>query len=461
MASRQDQLHSYQFSVQRVVAALVLREPDAAQSPGRRLAGATLAGLLLAALSLAGITVYGLVKPGSSSDWQAPGTVIVEQNTGARYVFLDGKLHPVLNYASARLLAGASAKTATVSAARLAGVARGASLGIPDAPDSLPGKGNLAGGAWSLCSARLSGGSPLSVLYVGSSPTGGHPLGDNGLLAQTPDGTLYLLWHASALRIPQPQLVRSAFSWGSEPVTPVAPALIDAVGAGPDLVPPQIPGGGQPTTALPGYPVGTVLVSQAQGGAKQYGVVLAAGLAPISQVQADLLLADPDLARVLGRAGAREISQAQFAQAPVAALADSPDALPRSTPGLAHPGSAAVACAAVPTGAAATITVDATVDAADDAATVGGATAGGGRLADRIVVPPGHGALVEAVSSATATGGALCLVTDVARRYPLPSTDVAALLGYAGTTPVRVPSALVALVPAGPVLDPAAAGQPS
>jgi hypothetical protein len=90
-----------------------------------------------------------------------------------------------------------------------------------------------------------------------------------------------------------------------------------------------------------------------------------------------------------------------------------------------------------------------------------GAGAGGGPVADRVVVRPGHGALVAAVASDSATGGALCLVTDVARRYPLASADVPNLLGYAGVTPVRVPSALVALVPEGPVLDPAAARQPS
>src|SRR5215217_6301502 len=48
MPSRQDQLHSYQFSVQRVVSALVMRETDPAQAPFRRAAGATLASILLA-----------------------------------------------------------------------------------------------------------------------------------------------------------------------------------------------------------------------------------------------------------------------------------------------------------------------------------------------------------------------------------------------------------------------------
>lgn len=452
MASRQDQLHSYQFSVQRVVAALVLREPDPAQSPGRRLGGVVLAGLLLAALSLAGVAVFGVISPGGGGDsWRNPGTVIVERESGARFVYLDGALYPVLNYASARLLAGEPAHTTTVAASRLAGVPRGAPLGIPGAPDSLPANGSLLTTGWSVCSARLAG-STRSVLFVGTGPAGGRALGEQALLTQTPDGTLYLVWHGSALRVPQPQLVRSAFSWGGEPAVPVAPALIDALPGGPDLAPPVIPGAGAPATALPGLRVGTILVAQTQGGAREYGVVLVTGLAPISQVQADLLLSDP-----AGAGSARQISQAQFAQAPVAALGTG-DGLPPTTPALAHPVGGAAVCAAVPDGAPATLTVDAAVPAAAPAS-VTGATAA--PVADRVVVPPGRGALVAAVASDTAPSGALCLVTDLGRRFPLPSAEVAQLLGYTATAAVRIPAALVAMLPEGPVLDPAAARQPA
>ena len=52
-------------------------------------------------------------------------------------------------------------------------------------------------------------------------------------------------------------------------------------------------------------------------------------------------------------------------------------------------------------------------------------------------------------------------VTDVARRYPLPDAKVAQLLGYGDVAPVRIPAALVAMVPEGAVLDPAAARQPA
>ena len=78
MPSRQDQLHSYQFSLQRAVAALVLRETDPPASPFRRLAGAALASVLVAAIALGGAALYGLFA-GGGSKWRDERAVIVEK----------------------------------------------------------------------------------------------------------------------------------------------------------------------------------------------------------------------------------------------------------------------------------------------------------------------------------------------------------------------------------------------
>src|SRR5262245_2790829 len=104
MPSRQDQLHSYQFMIQRVVSALVMRETDPAQSPFRRIASATMAGALFAALGLAGAAVYGALRGASAEGWRDNSTVIIERESGAKYIYRDGTLHPVLNYASALLI---------------------------------------------------------------------------------------------------------------------------------------------------------------------------------------------------------------------------------------------------------------------------------------------------------------------------------------------------------------------
>jgi hypothetical protein len=52
------------------------------------------------------------------------------------------------------------------------------------------------------------------------------------------------------------------------------------------------------------------------------------------------------------------------------------------------------------------------------------------------------------------------LVTDAGELFPLASSDVPKILGYAGLTPTRVAAVLAARIPQGPALDPARARQP-
>src|ERR1700710_1689169 len=109
MASRRDQLQSHQFRTQRVISALVMRETDPAQSPLRRGIGAVFAGLMIAVMIGAGYGVYGLLTKTGASDWKTDGAVVIEKDTGASYVYRGGQLHPMLNYASALLVAGTTA----------------------------------------------------------------------------------------------------------------------------------------------------------------------------------------------------------------------------------------------------------------------------------------------------------------------------------------------------------------
>src|ERR1700753_2372120 len=100
MASRRDQLQSYQFMVQRVVSAVVMREPDPVQAPPRRGLGAVFAGAMGGIIVAAGFGFYGLLTHSGSQDWRVDGAVVVEKGTGAPYVYRDGTLYPTANYAS-------------------------------------------------------------------------------------------------------------------------------------------------------------------------------------------------------------------------------------------------------------------------------------------------------------------------------------------------------------------------
>ncbi|WP_238017378.1 type VII secretion protein EccB [Dactylosporangium sp. AC04546] len=231
MAVRQEHVQSYQFGVQRVVAALVAKETDPAQPPFRRLAGATLVGVLLAALGVGGAAAYALLRPGDTSNWRDDKALIVEQESGALFVYREPHLHPVLNQASALLLLNTpDARTVTVSRARLRGAPRGAVLGIPGAPASLPPKDKLRGEPWMVCSTP--GG---SVLFIGSRPGKGQPLGERGVLATSSAHQVYLIWRNQKHLVRQPdtraqvsvaQAVLHAIPSGAD-ADSVVPAILD------------------------------------------------------------------------------------------------------------------------------------------------------------------------------------------------------------------------------------------
>src|SRR6266498_1914986 len=247
MPSRQDQLHSYQFMVQRVVAALVMRDTDPAQSPFRRIASATLAGVVFAALGLAGAAVYGALRGGSAEGWRDANAVIIERESGAKYVYRDNKLHPVLNYASALLIVGsATPNVMTVSRSKLAGVPRGRAYGIPKAPDALPDKGNLQSPPWTVCSVpdTTSGGGngTQSVLSIQRRVDAGRSLDDSkALLVSAPGGEVYLLWRSHRYRIRDRDVVLPALAWNAQARTPVATAMLNTLALGADIARVQLP----------------------------------------------------------------------------------------------------------------------------------------------------------------------------------------------------------------------------
>ncbi|MFI7551358.1 type VII secretion protein EccB [Micromonospora sediminimaris] len=453
MPSRQDQLHSYQFTVQRTVAALVTRETDPAQSPMRRLAGAGMAGVLVAVIGLGAAALYGLFT-GGGAKWRDTGVVIVEKESGARFVYREEKLHPVLNYASALLIVGTQRpKTVLVSRRSIDGVPRGLPLGIRDAPDSLPPAARLATAPWSVCSVPPTGPAVAarSVLLVGAGGAGGRPLGRDALLLRDPDGRLHLLWHQQRHLIRDTDRVLAALVTTRSRSVPVAAALLNSVPAGLDLAPLDPPDLGRRSTRVAEARIGDVLVVSNSGGGRQYAVVLRDGLAGITELQAGLLLA---------RTGQREpeqISLGRFAALPQ--LPDlvpaGPDAPPVAPPRLATPEPSTI-CVRVAddTGA---VEVRRGVELPTPASTP--EQPADSTTADHVLVEPGRGAVVESVATPGATGGAISVVTDLGRRYALAGPEVTGMLGYADVRPVRLPAGVVSLVPAGASLDPSVARQ--
>ena len=152
MRSKRDQVQAHTFMMGRLTSGMLLADPDAPESPLGRTTRGALIGLLVGVLLAAGALVYGLIRPGGNDAWRGGDTLIVNKETGARYLYAGGRLRPVRNYASAVLIGGSDLKTTSVRTASLAGTPVGRPVGIPGAPDSLPGPGDLETSRWEVCS---------------------------------------------------------------------------------------------------------------------------------------------------------------------------------------------------------------------------------------------------------------------------------------------------------------------
>ena len=460
MPSRQDQLHSYQYSVQRVVAALVTHNPDPHRSPLRRAGMTALVGLVIAAVAVGAVAIFGLLTGSSSTDVKDEAAVFLEKGSGARYVYLksDDRLHPVLNLASGLLIAnGSEPKVVSATRKKLATVELGDPLGIPDAPDSLPGRGDLLTGAWAVCTATGSDAAadPRSTLLVGEAPTDGTIAGTGeALIVRDPSGQDFMVVGNRRFLIPNDAFTKVliAFRWGDRQAWPVAAAWINAIPTGPDVVPLNIPGfGGQ--SKLPQAPrIGQLITD----GGNQWAVALSDGAALITEVQALLLQTNPDSRTPV------TVDVPTFTNLPPSRthLSDSgnPNGLPSAVPALAA--TPQRACMTLPVGQnGAGVRLDPTVPAGT--ATSGSSTANGAIQADFVHVPRGKGALIVTAASPTApaSAGTVSIVTDSGRRFPVSTRDALPKLGFGGATPRQVPAQLITLLPQGPSLDPAKARQ--
>lgn len=457
MPSRQDQLHSYQYSLQRVVAALVTHDPDPSRSPLRRAGTTALVSLLIAAIAVGGAALYGLFTGQSSVGPRNPNVVFQEKGTGARYVYLesDRKLHPVLNYTSGLLLSAAQTPALqSISAEKLAEVPLGAPLGIPDAPDSLPASGQLLTGRWSVCSVNPgTNGSPRSTLLVGDELTDGTVAAKAGraLLVSGPDDRTYLVSGNRRFTIPP---LRSAatlrvLGWNDQQPWPAAAAWINAIPLGPDLVAPALPPS-DGSAQVNGYRVGQLVTD-----GSQFAVILPDGEAGLTTMQARLMQVSGGQVLNIGAA---------FNQVPPSKThlsdANDPTGLPATVPTLVDTPPSAV-CMTLPVDGQGGdgIRIDPTVPTG--VAVVGTPVAPGTVLADLVHVARGKGVVVSGAASpsAPADSGTVGVVTDTGRLYPLASRSLLEKLGYGDVKPAQVPALLVGLLPRGVALDPARARQ--
>lgn len=473
MASKRDQLQAYQFMSQRVISAVVTRESDPEQPPFRRPSIAAIGGIVIAVIALAAVGVYGLLVPGGNNSWRDSDSVVVMEETGTRYVYLDGKLHPVLNYSSALLAIGSKAETLSISGNSLMGVARGPLIGIPGAPEALPDAERVLRPGWTLCSrpGRSDTGEDIdeSVLLVGHEPGGGRALGDAALLLDVAGSDdQYLIWRGYRHLIRKPDTVTVGLALRTEPHARVGAELLDALPEGESIAPIELKGLGKKSTAVPRRPdvrVGQLLVAETAGGGMQHYLADAERLIPISPLQYDIQLAHEPTAKAYREAEPTGIPLGLVAANEAQVAPDRPlavGAAPPRRPAFVDSGRGAPpVCATYDSGASVPrLQVDGDLPASERMTETGRATEGGTPMADEVYVPPGFAAVVEAMPSATAESGALLVVTDQGRGYPVSDKDDLGVLGYGAVRPVRLPAGIVARLPLGLGLSTDAAREP-
>ncbi|MDI5972862.1 type VII secretion protein EccB [Streptomyces sp. SL13] len=319
MQTRRDHLQAYQFATGRLSSALVSGDPGRGESPLKRTALGTFLGACVVVLLCAGFGIYGLVSPGGNTSWRTAGTVVVEKETGTRYLYTGGKLRPLRNWASALLIAGKGAPVTSVSRNSLGATPHGAPVGIDGAPDSLPAAAGLLNGPWTRC--LRPGVGDGQVVDFAPDGTAAVPAGRQVLLSG-PGGKRYLLWRGVPYPVPSLSVLVALGLDGDRAVA--APAdWLASLRSGTPLTAPVISGAGRPAGKVAGRParVGDLFTTAVAGGVHHY-VLTAHGFTPVGATAAALLAAKP------GATPALRVSAQDLAAVPEAASGLPADPLP-------------------------------------------------------------------------------------------------------------------------------------
>lgn len=434
---------AYRYLLRRIEGALLGEGAGVAGSGPRPYPAALVLGCVVTAAAVGGCALLALLRPHAALDREQ---IVVTREAGALFVRVGDVWHPVLNLASARLIAATAANPRPVTEADLGSTKRGPLLGIPGAPQFLGRPLSPEETGWSICAST---GTSTTTVIIGprSEAPAVHrvPEGQAMLVAPTSGSPAYLLYngHRATVDLDDAAVVRALRLEGRAPMR-VSQALLNAVPEAPPIAPPRIRGRGAAMPGVPGFPVGSVLrITRADG--DEYYAVLAAGVQRIGQVAADLLrFGDP-------QATAHAVTVAPDAIRAAPVVAELPVALfPDRAPTLAAPAGALCASweEARPGQAAVAFLAESHPPLPDGRAPVTLAQADGpGPALDAVYVPPGRSAYVRAAD----TAGTGYLITDTGVRFAVHDDAAARALGLTRAGPAPWP--LLTLLPAGPELS--------
>lgn len=293
MQTQRDHVHAHQFQMARMSSALLLGDPSMAENPMRRTVFGLSAGIIVGVLVVVCFGVYGWIVPGGNVSWRKGSSIIVEKETGTRYIYANGKLFPTLNLASAMILSGGS-NVRLVSRKSLAGVPRGAPIGIPNAPQVLPaGVKDMVHGPWLACLGGSIAPSAADQIGVNLDPGAtAVELPPGRFMLVGGGGKDYLIWRGQKHLIGDPSIPVALGATNAVSI-PAPVSWLDMVPSGADLDVPAIPGSGSATVAVDGHEakVGALFTQATTTGGQQLFVLRKEGLAPVNQTMLQVLQA--------------------------------------------------------------------------------------------------------------------------------------------------------------------------
>ncbi|GAA4897547.1 type VII secretion protein EccB [Stackebrandtia albiflava] len=443
MRTRREQFQAYHFVTRRIVSAMTSGRPDNLELPLRRTTMSVLGGLALAVLIFVGFWVVGLIFPAGNQLWKQEGSIVIDDESGAVYVYIDATLFPVTNLASAKLMFDSpDVPVHMVSPADLAGEPRGWEIGIRGGPESLPPPDALVSLPWQVCTAPEPDNPMRQTSHVLlDAPATGESLGDGGLVVADEADERFLVL-ADRKHEVSDDATLLALGIDPDAVTRVDSIFLDAVVMGPALEAPDIDDRGDSADALSDHDAeyGDLFTA----GGRDY-VLTVDGLAPIGATS-KALLSDGEPVTPTSLT-ATEVDE-------VGTTTVEPEGFPQDVPRQVTAPDGAAVC---------TVFEDEEITVSwypEAPAEIGSPASFAPRdgldvvdTAEHVWVPGGGGALIRSQATPGAVDGTLYLITDLGVKYAL-AGDAATLLGYRDVTPLPVPATFVALIPTGPALDP-------
>lgn len=434
-------------------------------------------GLVIAIVITGACGVMAFFKPAPN---MGDAQILLSKSSGAAFVRIGDRVHPVLNLASARLIVGRNDSPKDVDDKFLNTVPRGPTVGIIGAPTSIRGADSLSMSSWAVCDTwqtpgvtETTGSATLQTTVLANDPVldGDVRAADAAQAVLTEvGGRTYLIY--DGVRAPidlSDAVVVNGLHLQGAPQRPMSLGLLNAFPLVDPITPVTIDGVGEPSAVVgPNYAIGSIVKTVDSRGQQLY-VVLRDGLQPISAATADIIrYGEADAAR----ASAREIAPAVVAGVPIVHRLPV-DHYPTVSPQIVAPNSAPVLCmgwqrtnAAVP--ATVRLIVGHKLPAPAGAEAVRLATTdGSGPGLDSVYMTPGSGEYVQAtgVEPGSQSTGPLFYLSDTGLRYHIKDLPTADALGVVGVkapgqqsaAPQMAPWPVLSLLPPGPELSQEAA----